>query len=149
MFFGSFGFYAFNFFNNEVSRMKSRRGMSLLEMAVAGVLLVVLAAVCVKFFAAAALQRKGMEQRQTALREAGNIMERLFARPYDELTAESAAKITLPAEVVHYLPKAELKIDLAAAGEGSPGKRISIVIRWQDSEGQWVEPARLVAWRHP
>ena len=64
---------------------KLKRGSMLLETAVACVLLVALAGVCLKSFAAAAAQRLAIDQRQIAIREAANIIEKLTATPWDGL----------------------------------------------------------------
>jgi hypothetical protein len=126
----------------------------LLETAVACVLLVALAGVCLKSFAAAAAQRLAIDQRQIALREASNLMEKLAAIPWDDLDklsdnaadksfAETAQK-TLPKE----LDGGEVKIEIVAA-EGEPAaKRLAVAIRWQDKANQWVQPVRLTAWRY-
>jgi len=125
-----------------------RRGMFLIEISVAGVLLLAFAMLCVKYFAVTAIQRKVLSQRQTALNEAANIMELLAVRPWNELTPASLAEISLTPEAKSVLPEGELKIDLADEDAKPAAKRITVTIRWQDSAGQWVQPARLVAWRH-
>jgi Tfp pilus assembly protein PilE len=125
-----------------------RRGMLLIEMAVAGVLLLALTAVCVKYFAVTAMQRRALDQRQTALSEAANIMELLTAEPWSNLTPETLAKISLSPETKSALIEGELKIDLTDENTKPNAKRITVTIRWQDQNGQWIEPVRLVAWRY-
>jgi Tfp pilus assembly protein PilE len=129
---------------------KLKRGSMLLETAVACVLLAALAGVCLKSFAAAAAQRLAIDQRQIALREAANLMEKLTAIPWDEVdkTADKpfveAAQKSLPKE----LDDAELKVEVTPA-EGEPAaKRLAVTIRWQDKDNQWVQPVRLTAWRY-
>jgi len=117
-------------------------------MAVAGVLLLALTTLCVRYFAVTATQRRALEQRQTALCEAANIMERLTAEPFSELTSEESTKISLLSEMQAALPEGELKIDLADEDAKPAAKRITITIRWRDRDGQWIEPVRLVAWRY-
>jgi Tfp pilus assembly protein PilE len=125
-----------------------RRGMLLIEMAVAGVLLLALTAVCVKYFAVTAMQRRALDQRQTALSEAANIMELLTAEPWSNLTPETLTKISLSPETKSALIEGELKIDLTDENTKPNAKRITVTIRWQDQNGQWIEPVRLVAWRY-
>jgi hypothetical protein len=127
-----------------------RRGSMLLETAVACVLLVALASVCLKSFAAAAAQRLAIDQRQIALREAANLLEKLTAMPWDEIDQAAgepfaeAARKAFPEE----LENGEVKIEVApAAGEPS-AKRIAVSLRWQDKNNQWVQPVRLTAWRY-
>jgi Tfp pilus assembly protein PilV len=125
----------------------TRRGFLLIEMLAAGVLLLALTALCVKYFAVTATQRRTLDQRQTALNEAANIMELLTVRPWSDLTSETLAKISLSPETQLTLSDGELKIDLADEDAKPAAKRITVTIRWQDSNGQWNQPVRLVAWR--
>ena len=69
----------------------TRRGMTLLELAVAGTLLGTLLVVCLQLLQATAAQRRAADQRQLALLEVGNVLERLAARPWADLTPESAS----------------------------------------------------------
>jgi Tfp pilus assembly protein PilE len=125
-----------------------RRGFLLTEMIVAAVLLMALTMLCVKYFSVTATQRKALDQRQTALLEAANIMERLSVRPWDELTSEKLAEISLSPDLKSALPEGELKIDLVDENTKPTAKRITVTIRWQDRSGQWTQPVRLVAWRY-
>ena len=65
-----------------------RRGMFLIELGVAGVLLVALSTLCVKYFMVTAAQRLALNQRQTAIFEASNIQERIAAEKFSALTPE-------------------------------------------------------------
>jgi hypothetical protein len=145
-----------------------RRGFLLTEMIVATVLLMALTMLCVKYFSVTATQRMALDQRQTALHEAANIMERLSTKPWDDLTPEKLSEISLSPELKSALPEGELKINLveqpsrllseteqssplpnnAGVTPASQCKRITITIRWQDRSGQWTQPVRLVAWRY-
>jgi hypothetical protein len=126
----------------------TRRGFLLIELLAAGVLLLTLTALCVKYFAVTATQRRTLDQRQTALNEAANIMELLAARPWSDLTAETLAKISLSPESKLFLSDGELKIDIADEDTKPAAKRITVAIRWQDANGNWNQPVRLVAWRY-
>ena len=125
-----------------------RHGIYLLEMSVAGVLLLALMAICVRYFAVTLAQRRALDQRQAAIVEAGNVMERISAVPWDDLTPEALAATALSADAKLALPDAELKIDLADGDQKPQSKRITVSIRWQDDQGQWVQPLRLAAWRY-
>ncbi len=125
-----------------------RRGISLLETAVAGAMLLTLMAVCVRYFAVTARHRLIMNQRQTALQETANVMERLTARPFSQLSAESLSPQALSPDARRLLGDAELKVEITPQGEKPSAKRIMVTIRWQDQNGQWTRPLRLVAWRY-
>jgi len=68
--------------------MLRRRGFSLMEITAAGILLVAMLAVCLQLFRATALQRRGLQARRIATQEAANVMERLCARSWEQLTPE-------------------------------------------------------------
>ncbi len=67
--------------------------MTLLELAVAGALLGTLLVVCLQLLQATAAQRRLADQRQLALLEVGNVLERLAARPWSDL--ETGEKTTV------------------------------------------------------
>lgn len=127
---------------------KRSRGMSLLEMAVAGVLLAVLAGVCLKFFVAVAAQRRSLAERQTALREATNLMERLAARPWKELTPEKLDELKLSPVAAAVLGEAELKIETTQTADAPAGKRITLRLSWPDTSGAATNAVQLTCWRY-
>lgn len=152
----------------------TRRGTTMVELLVAGVLLVALTAVCVQMLAVLAGHRRAVEQEQTAIREAANLMERLAAVPWDELTPEGVRDVRLSEEARRALPGGELEISVTSSKFGEPlagervagdrvagverseppvaqvpgAKRILVSIRWQDRTGRFVRPVRLAAWRY-
>lgn len=71
--------------------MRRRRGFTLLEMFVAGALLVTLLMVCVQMLQATASQHRETRRHQAAVQAAANVMERLMARSYDVLTRISTS----------------------------------------------------------
>ena len=125
-----------------------RRGMTLMEVVVAGVLLFALMATCVRYFVVTRMQERALDQRQAALQEAANVMERLMPRPFNELTPESVSHISLSRETQRILPRGELKIELRGEDAKPPAMRIMVTIRWQDQNNEWTRPVRLAAWRY-
>jgi hypothetical protein len=125
----------------------ARRGIVLLEMAVAGALLGTLLFVCLQLLAATAAQRRAAEQRQLALFELENAMERVAARPWAELTPETVVAPPLSPSLRDRLPAAELKVEVTPASPEPNAKRIAVSLRWQDRAGQFTEPVRIVTWR--
>jgi hypothetical protein len=125
-----------------------RHGILLIELGVAGVLLLAMTTLCVKYFVVTAAQRLALNQRQTAIFEASNIKERLATIKFSELTPEMISKISLSSEAKSALPDGELKIELADEAAKPPAKRITITIRWLDRDGQRTQPVCLVAWRY-
>ena len=114
----------------------------------AAVLLMIAMTLTVKVLGLVALERRASERRQRALFEVANVMERITAYPFDEVTSELAGRLTLSAPARHSLPDSELAVDVAAPepGQGRLAKRIAIKLRWRGPDGEWVAPVRLTSW---
>ena len=128
--------------------MVRRRGYSLLEIFVAGTVLAAVLVISVQLVRATAAQRQATGRRQVAVQETANLMERLVARPWAELTPEAARSVQLSAEVRQALPGADLAVDVAPAPGDAEAKTITVQLRWKDGAGQWLPPVRLVALRY-
>lgn len=128
--------------------MINRRGFTLLEVTVASIIMAMMLTVCLQFFRATAAGRRAQEHRQTAIREAANLMERLTVRRWDELTPATVGRVRLSQEAREALPNGQLEIDLTESPEGPDAKRIAVLIRWEDRAGRPKLPVRLVAWKY-
>ena len=126
----------------------ARGGATILEMTVAAALVGTLLMLCLHLVSATAAQRRAMEQRQAAIFDLANVMERLTARPWQQLTPETAAKEEVAPATADLLPKAELKVAIVAPSNDPAAKRITASLRWQNRGGQFVEPLTLTAWRY-
>jgi hypothetical protein len=117
-------------------------------MAMSTVILVVVMSLAIKILGWVALERRGTERRERATLEVANLMERLTAYPYEQVTPELARKSTLSTETAASLPGAELKVDVAAnePAKDRSAKRIAIQLRWRNQQGDWVAPVRLTSW---
>ncbi len=125
-----------------------RRGISLLELAAAGVLLAVILAVCAQFFRASAKQRRGLEARRIAMQEVANAMERLCAQPWEQVTPEGAGPIELSEDAEQTLPGGQVEIDVLQPDDEPGAKRITVELRWEPEVGQPPRRVRLVAWKY-
>lgn len=128
-------------------RRKSRRGVSLLEIGTAGILLAAMLAVSVQFFGATAAQRQAMQARRMAAQEAANVMERVCSRPLGKLTPESLGNMELSADMQARLLEGTLKIEVAEAEELA-GKQITVVVGWLNRADRSDRSVRLVAWKY-
>lgn len=126
--------------------MKKRRGFTLLETAVTGILLGALMMACVQFSGILATQRRAADARQTAIREAANVMERMAGRTYGELTQKSVQNMDLSEEARQALPDARLEIRVHQTPKIPGAKRITVIVHPEDAARQ---PVRLVAWKYP
>lgn len=127
--------------------MKRPRGFTLLEIFVASLLLAALLVISLSMIAATTAHRQSVVRQQVALVEAANAMERLWTLPWDELTAERAAKLALSPEAKRSLADGVLQITVAEPEGDLPGKRITVQIAWTPRSGLPAEQVRLVAWR--
>ncbi len=73
-------------------------------------------------------------------------MERLAARPWNELTPQTAAAQLSPA-VRSRLPGAELKVEVTTSPAEPLAKRIAVTLCWKDHSGQFTKPVTIVTWR--
>jgi Tfp pilus assembly protein PilV len=129
---------------------RERAGFTVIEAAVASLLLTAVFLTAIPTLGWIVRARKSAERHQVAVIAAGNLMERLTALDWDELTPEKTAHATLPESVLRQLPDAELKVTVTESTDIVAGRRISIELRWPEStHGTWSAPVRLTAWAHP
>jgi len=122
--------------------------MTILEVIVAGTLVAAMAGLCLQMLSVAVAQRRAREDRQAALHEADNLMERIAAEPFEELTKERAGQWQLSEAVKARLTSAELSVEIDTPPDDPRAKRIAVSVGWQDRAGQTVKPVRVVAWRY-
>jgi hypothetical protein len=125
-----------------------RRGSLLVEVAMAGVLLTIAMTLTIRVLGTVAAERRASEHRQRALVEVANLMERITAYPFDEVTPEVARRLKLSPPAERSLPDSELAVDIASSepGQGRSAKRIAIKLRWRTAGGEWAAPVRLTSW---
>ena len=140
---------------SQISNLKSqifdRRAFTLLEVSVAGVLLVALMAAAVQMLAWVAAERRASERRQWAMQEAANVMERITAQPWESLTSEDPdsgrlASVELSPHAQQMLPEAELHVTVASEPEQPDAKRLIVAVRWQRRPGEQPAQVRLTSW---
>jgi hypothetical protein len=127
-----------------------RRGSMLFEMAIAAAMLSVAMVMTVKVLGYAGQQRRSAEQRQRAMLEVANLMERITGDPFDQVTAERARRLSISPAAASSLTSAELTVDVADEPRGpAPGRsarRVAIRLRWKGRSGEWEAPVRLTTW---
>lgn len=91
-------------------------------------------------------QRRLARQRAAAVLEAGNLMEQIAARPWEQ-AAPGQSPVSLSRVCRQWLPGAELKVEIT--GEEPDARRIRIEITWHDPSGQPAAPVCLAGWKFP
>lgn len=129
-------------------RSSARRGYGLIDLTIASLLIAVAVGIAAKSVVWVAAERRGAERRERAMQEAANLMERLAARPRDELTPALAESLTLSPATASALRDGSLEVAIGPAPGEPRAKVVSIVIRWVDSSGGLASPVRLVAFVH-
>ncbi len=130
-----------------MSLMK-RRGFTLWETLVALLVLSALTTLCLQFFAAVSDQRRQVFTQLTATQEAANLLERVEALGWNELTTANAAKLQLSAQARQTLPDGSDEMLVDEPAGTPPAKRVAASVRWRPQPGEPEQEVRLVAWRY-
>jgi len=127
---------------------RKRRGSLLAEVTMATVMLVIAMSLTVKVLGWVALERRAAERRQRAVLEVANVMERITAYPFEEVTPDLTHRITLSTTAGQSLPESDLVVEVTNSdpAAGRSAKRVSIRLRWKGRSGEWEAPVRLTSW---
>jgi prepilin-type N-terminal cleavage/methylation domain-containing protein len=128
--------------------MTTRRGFTLLEILVSCVLLATLLTLCLQLVGVSAAQRKSAGLRETALLEAANALERVYAGRWEDLTPETAGRLSLSDQAASSLPGGNLTVEVQTPEDDPAAKRIAVEVRWEPGRGKPPEHVRLVAWKY-
>jgi hypothetical protein len=112
------------------------------------VALTALTTFCLQFFTAATGRRRDIYAQLTATQEAANLLERVEALQWNELTTASATKLQLSAQARQALPEARAEIHVDEPSGTPPARRVSAIVRWRPQSGEPEREVRLVAWRY-
>lgn len=123
-----------------------RRGLGMIELLMAAILLSTIFAIAVPVLRVALVTNRQNDRQNEALMTASNVLERLTLKPWDEITSETAADIELPEAIARQLPEAELQVQVEPDGDA---KRISVRLSWQGTGGKRMSPVRLSTWVYP
>jgi hypothetical protein len=124
-----------------------RRGALLLEATIALFLISGVAVATAQLLALVARQRQASLCESAAQCEAANVLERIAALEYEQLTDEAASAMALSKEARAALPGGKLKVDLVAAEDQPRHKRIVVEVRWSGARGQ-PRALQLVGWKY-
>jgi len=122
----------------------------MLEVVVGALLVAAAMVIVVQVVGRVAAGRRPAERRQRAVQEAANLMERLAARPWDELTPAAARSLAASAATSarDALGDGSIEADVASVAGDPTAKRVAIEVRPGDRSGGRSAPVRLVAWVH-
>lgn len=126
-----------------------RRGIAFAEIMVAFVLVGTAAVSIAPLIHESIRVRKSLDIQRFAQTEAANLLEQLAGMPYEQVTPDTAGKLTLPDAAGRELPQPKLIAEVVNQTTEPAGKRISIEIQWQPGGGRKSPPCRLVTWIYP
>lgn len=127
-----------------MKRPKQKRGFLLYEAMMALALAMALSVGVAQVLSVVAQQRRLARQHAAAVQEAGNLMEQIAARQWEQ-AVPGLSPASLSDAGRAWLPGAELKIEIA---DEDPGvRRIRIEITWHDPAGKPAAPVCLVGWK--
>ena len=112
------------------------------------VMLMIAMTLTVKVLGWVALERRAAEHRQRAVLEVANVMERITAYPFEEVTPDLARRITLSATARQSLPDSELAVESTDSepGGGPIGQADRDPAPLAGRSGEWDAPVRLTSW---
>ena len=132
-----------------IAHVPRRRAFTLLEVIVAAAMLAVLLTTSVQMLRALSIHQRASERRAVALEAAEAVADQVANIPWDQLTAESAKKVTIPKPLDDYLLGAKLSVSLDEEAAPTPSRRLHIDLTWNGPDGQAVAPVRLTSWVFP
>lgn len=125
-----------------------RRGFTLMEAALALFLLTALTTLCLQFFSAANDQRRQVFAELTATEEAANLLERVDALEWRDLTPPKAAEFQLSDPARQALPEARAEVLVGEPSGTPPARRVTVAVCWRPQPGEPEREVHLVAWRY-
>lgn len=129
-------------------KRRRRRGLSMTEMIVTVILTSVAMVGGVKIMSLASHQCRTVDNRRLAGLEAGNVLEQVMARPWEEIVPGEATRFVLSDACRQTLPDAKLRVAVEAEAADPDARRITVEVDWQATALRRSQPVRLVAWRY-
>jgi hypothetical protein len=129
------------------NRRNRREGSLLAEASMAAVIAAVAICGVVQMVFAAGDQLRKREHHALVVREVGNLMEDLFSRSWDELSASQPPKLQLSEELRSRIPDATLNVAIESEADRPGAIRITIRVASPRSSDLNGGAVHLVAWR--
>jgi len=93
-------------------------------------------------------QKREIERRSLARREAANLMEEVMLVPWQELAEEADRELELSDDAKTRLPNSSAKRTVGLLEDDDGAVRITIEVTWGDAQKRLGRPVLLVAWRY-
>lgn len=124
----------------------ARRGLTITELVISLGMLSALCMLVAQWFVVAAAGQAHEQEQHFAVQTAANLMEQLFAQPWDDLTQENSDALAARAleSATDYECAVEIT-DVPPDDSGLKGRRISLRVAHRAGR---IPPVELMAWRH-
>lgn len=123
-----------------------RQGFTVIECCAAAAMLLATLTVVVSLLTTVARQRQIARCHAQALLEADNLLERLTAEPYAELTSERVEAMNLDSHIAERLPQGAVEVRVDEEAGPPERKRIAIEITWRHPRSDQQQRQRLATW---
>lgn len=123
-----------------------RQGFTVIECCAAAAMLLATITVVVSLLSTVARQRQTAHWQAQALLEADNLLERLTAEPYAELTSERVEAMNLDSQIAERLPQGAVDVRLDEQAGPPERKRIAVEIFWRHPRSDQQQRHRLATW---
>jgi type II secretory pathway pseudopilin PulG len=136
-------------FGNLNPHRRCHRAFTLLEVVIAAGMLAMLLTTSVQMLRALSVYQRGSERRAVALEAIQAVSDQVANIPWDQLSGESAKKVTIPKQLDSYLPGAKLSVSLEDEATPTSSRRIHVDLTWNGPDGQSTAPVHLTSWVFP
>jgi type II secretory pathway pseudopilin PulG len=129
-----------------LSGQSVRRGLTLLEITIAAVLLGLVMTTSVQVLRALQTQQRAADRRAAALQAVQSLAEQVSNLTSEDITTERLKQLEITGQMATYLPEAKLVTSLAEERDPIPAKRVAFELTWRGPNGQHTAPVRLTVW---
>ena len=85
-------------------------------------------------------------KKRCALEAATSVLDRISARPWSAITADSVKNVSLPPEAKEFLADGRLSATVSDEAEQPRGKKIAVEISWAERAGTRTQQVHLSTW---
>jgi hypothetical protein len=85
-------------------------------------------------------------KKRCALEAATSVLDRISARPWSAITADSVKNVSLPPEAKEFLADGRLSATVSDEAEQPRGKKIAVEISWAERAGTRTQHVHLSTW---
>jgi type II secretory pathway pseudopilin PulG len=128
--------------------LELRGGFTIIEMIGTCLLLGILFSMTIPMLLLVARERRSAEQRQFAMQQAANLLERATKRDWSDLEPGELSIPDPDRDLQAVLPGLQQTLVVKQLADEFDSRQIIASIRWQNRAGELVSPLRLSAWVH-